>query len=72
MEKLLLPNIQRYIYPGDIVKLRGFDDEWKVRHGWYHITKYAGPAKGWYIISKNDLKSLDTRKILDDICLINP
>lgn len=74
MEKLMIPNTQNSIYPGDVIKLGRFDnEEWIVGCGWYSCNGNK-PTNGWYLISKElagKIKPLN-QSDLNDIYLIEP
>ena len=74
MEKIMIPNTQTAIYPGDIIKLNRFDDEeWVVGCGWYSCNGNR-PTNGWYLTSKalaGKIKPLN-QSDLNDIYLIEP
>lgn len=74
MEKIMIPNTQTAIYPGDTVKLSRFDDEaWTVGCGWYSCNGNK-PTNGWYLTSKElagKIKPLN-QSDLYDIYLIDP
>lgn len=74
MEKIIIPNTQTAIYPGDTIKLNRFDDEeWIVGCGWYSCNGNR-PTNGWYLASKalaGKIKPLN-QSDLNDIYLIEP
>jgi hypothetical protein len=74
MEKIMIPNTQTAIYPGDTIKLNRFDDEeWVVGCGWYSCNGNR-PTNGWYLTSKalaGKIKPLN-QSDLNDIYLIEP
>lgn len=74
MEKIMIPNTQNSIYPGDVIKLGRFDnEEWIVGCGWYSCNGNR-PTNGWYLTSKalaGKIKPLN-QSDLNDIYLIEP
>lgn len=49
--KLQIPNTNKYIRTGDVIKLGRFEDTlWEVNHGWFSFGGNR-PWCGWYLTS---------------------
>lgn len=74
MEKIMIPNTQTAIYPGDVIKLNRFDEEtWVVGCGWYSCNGNR-PTNGWYLTSNElagKIKPLN-QSDLNDVYLVDP